>query len=98
MPVKYSVVKDLDCFSNRLLPPGSYELLNLGPRMNANGSSVAYKNSRGQLDAEIGRPAPDRMGKTRVLQVEIRSGLANDAEAPLTVCGVERLSPTCPPR
>jgi hypothetical protein len=43
------------------------------------------------LDAEIMGPAHDRLGRTLVLQVEVRIGLARSTEADLTVCGVERL-------
>src|SRR5581483_9622705 len=47
--------------------------------------------NRGQLDAEATGPAHDRLGKTLVLQVEIRIGLTAPAEAGAAVCGVERL-------
>ena len=66
MPVKYSVVKDLDCFSNRLSGQAQ-RTADYVPRMRetvvGQVGPAPPESNRGQLDAEIGRPAPDRLEK-----------------------------------
>jgi hypothetical protein len=52
------------------------------------------KCNRGQLDAGTTEPVHGRLGNPSVLQVEIRCGLTTRTEAPMAVCGVERLSLT----
>jgi hypothetical protein len=60
MPVKYSVVKDLDCVNNRQTPTMKVcgLLRREGRRPKSPPTSV--RCSRGQLDAETRRPAPGR--------------------------------------